>query len=335
MSLRLAKLLLLCLFPIMGAAQTLPALVPAKKPLVDQLLAIDQAGRSLPAQATPVLPIWSGVNGQLLAIVALPRGWSVPGVGALPVGGGASAWQLATSPVSSAGSGLRWQNGGGLYVNAILNGSLATLPTSCTPSACDRMPWSRSALAGSLAMGWVPAGSVDLSYGLSWMRAQGDAPTLGTLALSGSPIPVLTLPGALMLTPDGETAVFARGRWQFGQGSALDIGASYGRSRLSPVGILGSTLGSSTVDLDKLSLSLGLDAGSLRGAIVGHVLSSDDPVLAGKHWTTLDLGVSWRTPWSGELSVGAQNLWSAPNSPRDVVDTSQARTPYIRYRQDL
>ena len=64
------------------------------------------------------------------------------------------------------------------------------------------------------------------------------------------------------------------------------------------------------------------------------MLSSDDPALAGKRWTTLDLGVSWRTPWSGELSVGAQNLWTAPiHSPRDAE--SQARTPYIQYRQDL
>jgi hypothetical protein len=184
-------------------------------------------------------------------------------------------------------------------------------------------------------MGWVPASGIDLSYGLSWMRTQGDAPTLGTLAQGDLPVPVLTLPGALMLAPDGEAEVFARSRWQLGQSSALDIGASYGRSHLSSIGALGSTFGASNVDLDTLSLSLGLDTGSLRGAIVGHVLSSDDPVLAGRRWTTLDLGVSWRTPWSGELSVGAQNLWSAPNSLRDATDTPQARTPYIRYRQDL
>ena len=62
---------------------------------------------------------------------------------------------------------------------------------------------------------------------------------------------------------------------------------------------------------------------------------SDDPMLVGKKWTALDLGVSWRTPWRGEISVGAQNLWSAPlDAPRDA-DPNQARTPYIQYRQDL
>ncbi|MGH2551610.1 MAG: hypothetical protein ACRDHN_19665, partial [Thermomicrobiales bacterium] len=90
------------------------------------------------------------------------------------------------------------------------------------------------------------------------------------------------------------------------------------------------------IDLDQLSLSLGLDAGSLRGAIVGHVLRSDDPLLVGnRKWTALDLGVSWRTPWRGEISVGAQNLWSAPlDAPRES-DPNQSRMPYIQYRQDL
>jgi len=46
------------------------------------------------------------------------------------------------------------------------------------------------------------------------------------------------------------------------------------------------------------------------------------------------LGVSWRTPWAGVLSVGAQNiLSSSPSSVRD--GEGQARTPYIQYRQDL
>ena len=129
----------------------------------------------------------------------------------------------------------------------------------------------------------------------------------------------------------GVPSLFARGRWRFDENTALDIGASYGHGNVVQ---FGSALPG--IALDQLSLSLGLDAGSLRGAIVGHVLHSDDPVLVGKKWTALDLGVSWRTPWRGEISVGAQNLWSAPldAAPRDA-DPSQARTPYIQYRQDL
>ena len=134
-------------------------------------------------------------------------------------------------------------------------------------------------------------------------------------------------------TLDDEASMYARGRWQFSDAAGFDLSASYGRGHASSIGNIAGAVGAG-IDLDQLSLSLGLDAGSLRGAIVGRVVSSDDPALVGKRWTALDLGVSWRTPWSGELSVGAQNLWSAPPaSPRDA--DKQARTPYIQYRQDL
>lgn len=337
MRLRLAKLLLLSLFPLAGTAQTLPSLVQPKAPLVEELLALDQSGQPLLAQGAPVLPIWSGANGQLLAVVALPRGWSNTLIDPTPGYGGPSAWQLAGSTAASAG-GLRWQLGSGVHADALFGQYLSLAPTVCASTQCDATSthWSRSSLTGSLGMGWTAAdGGLDLSYGLSWLQSQGSPATLGNLALAGMvPVPVLTLPNAQSFLLDSEASVYARGRWQFAQGPALDIAASYGRGRLSPVGAIGTAFAPG-VDLDQLSLSLGLDAGSLRGAIVGHVLSSDDPALAGKRWTTLDLGVSWRTPWSGELSVGAQNLWAAPsNSPREG-ESNQARTPYIQYRQDL
>jgi hypothetical protein len=178
-----------------------------------------------------------------------------------------------------------------------------------------------------------PDGGVDFSYGLSWLQARENSSPLQVVPGAGVDVPMLTLPSVLSSGLKSGTAMFARGRWQLDGDTALDVGASYGRGSVLPFGSMGSPL--SGVDLDQLSLSLGLDAGSLRGAIVGHVLRSDDPVLIGKKWSALDLGVSWRTPWRAEISVGAQNLWSAPlDTPRDS-DPAQARTPYIQYRQDL
>ncbi|MEO6689007.1 MAG: hypothetical protein ABIS07_15160 [Dokdonella sp.] len=338
MRLRFAKLLL-SLFPLVGTAQTLSSLVPetapGKTPLVEQLLALDSAGRPMLVQGAPVLPIWSGSSGQLLAVVALPQTWAKTPLDATPAYGGPSAWHLAGSSAVSAG-GLRWQLGSGFRADAMLGEYLAAAPMTCGASDCDiaTSRWSRSSLAGSLGMGWTSAGGgLDVSYGLSWLQSQGNRASLGRLAIGSALVPVLTLPDAQSYELDSEASLYARGRWQFEQGPAFNVAASYGRGRLSPLGGVAGALAPG-VDLDQLSLSLGLDAGSLRGAIVGHVVSSDDPVLAGKRWTTLDLGVSWRTPWSGELSVGAQNLWAAPlNSPRDA--DNQARTPYIQYRQDL
>lgn len=329
MKLRLATLLL-SLFPLAGTAQMLPSLAMSAQstPLVEQLLATDATGK--PFDGASVLPIWSRANGELLAVVTLPREWVGSPVDATPAYRGPSSWALA-GHVGTA-NGFAWSFADGLRVDGMLGQYLPAMPVSCAGAACSGASWSRGTLSGALGMGWASAdGGLDLSYGLSWLQAPGNAPSLGAFAVAS--LPALVLPDAPLYSLGSEASVYARGRWRFEQGAALDIAASYGRGRLSTIDGLAGPL-ASAIDLDQLSLSLGLDAGSLRGAIVGHVLSSDDPALAGKRWTTLDLGVSWRTPWSGELSVGAQNLWSAPtNSPRD--SDNQARTPYIQYRQDL
>ena len=53
--------------------------------------------------------------------------------------------------------------------------------------------------------------------------------------------------------------------------------------------------------------------------------------------SAIDLGVTWRLPWRGELSVGAQNVWSSGNAPNSPTgpEPDQSRTPYVQYHQDL
>lgn len=330
MKLRLATLLL-SLLPLAGTAQPLPtlALQAQATPLVEQLLALDPSGK--PLDGASVLPIWSRANGELLAVVTLPREWVGSPVDAVPAYRGPSSWALAGS--NGAANGMVWSLPDGLRIDAMLGQYLPATSMPCSSPACGNgASWSRGTLSGALGMGWASAdGGLDLSYGLSWLQAPTNSLNLGGFAVAA--LPTLALPDAPLYSLGSEASMYARGRWRFEQGAALDVAASYGHGRLSSIDSLAGPL-APAIDLDQLSLSLGLDAGSLRGAIVGHVLSSDDPALAGKRWTTLDLGVSWRTPWSGELSVGAQNLWSAPlNSPRD--SDNQARTPYIQYRQDL
>src|SRR5688500_20122585 len=90
--------LVLLLFPLMGTAQTLPSLAPeSPTPLVERLLAIDPSGQPITAPATPVLPIWSGANGQLLAVVPLPQDWQVSPIDATPGYRGPSTWQARRS----------------------------------------------------------------------------------------------------------------------------------------------------------------------------------------------------------------------------------------------
>ena len=333
MKLRLAlPTLLLSLFPLAGVAQ-LPSLAPAPQPgapLVEQLLAFDGAFGG--TDATPVLPIWSGSDGQLLAVVALPRDWIGSPAAATPGFAGPSGWHLAGS--TGTGAGLRWQFGNGFRADAAFGQYGFGGAQPCAGEACST--WAPASVTGLLGLGWTsPGAGLDLSYGLSWLdtpQATATASAWRPAAATHSWLPALAIPGAVGYSVESETAVYARGSWHIDQGKALDIGASFGRSRLvspAPFNVVAPG-----VDLDQLSLSLGLAAGSLRGAVVGHVTRSDDPALAGKRWTALDLGISWRTPWSGELSLGAQNLWSAPGKTPREADT-QGRTPYIQYRQDL
>ena len=60
-------------------------------------------------------------------------------------------------------------------------------------------------------------------------------------------------------------------------------------------------------------------------------------------WGGMDLGVSWRTPWSGVISLGARNIVTTGvppqlgDTPRAETSESDAfsRTPYVRYEQDF
>ena len=58
-------------------------------------------------------------------------------------------------------------------------------------------------------------------------------------------------------------------------------------------------------------------------------------------WRSLDIGLSWRTPWRGELSLGARNVLGRPDTSRwpladlPAIEDPSERVPYVRYQQDL
>jgi hypothetical protein len=132
---------------------------------------------------------------------------------------------------------------------------------------------------------------------------------------------------------DSSAQLNARGRVAVGGQSGIDVGASVGRIRLLP----GNVLGINT--LDQKALSFGVDHGPLSGTLIGRTMQ---PALPGgfygdKRWSSIDLGVTLRLPWQGELSIGAQNLWSSGSSVPTPAgpEPDQSRTPYVQYHQDL
>lgn len=127
--------------------------------------------------------------------------------------------------------------------------------------------------------------------------------------------------------------VSVRGDWRVNSSVSVHLLGSRGQLTART-----STASVANVDAEQTVLGFGITRGSLSGAVTGQRIVPSSPLRANEGVTAIDLGVSWRTPWQGELTVGAREL-SRPDAP--LMDPAQAakareeRTPYVQYRQDL
>jgi len=81
------------------------------------------------------------------------------------------------------------------------------------------------------------------------------------------------------------------------------------------------------------SLAVGGSYGAFSANIIGQVVDSPGQ----PRWENLGLGVTWRTPWSGQLTVGADNIVTSgrnPFSPRGET-RDEGTVPYVRYEQNF
>jgi hypothetical protein len=347
---RFAIVLLSLLLSVNAVAQRIaPApLADSQRPMFDRLLSIE-VNSPANGDSSQVVPLWASPDGRLLAIVALSRDAGAPALPPSPSFGGVSDLRIvdATDLFSA---GLRMNLGNGLRADVTL-GQAATGPISygsasnpdCLLDGCLNAQGAAAdvaALSAGIGLGWAPlnASGLDISFGLSWLEGRSaQLPILAQNGIMSSPIDLslLDVPEIASYKLSSARRLSARGKWRLGQGQVIDLTAALGHAQLSPVwyGISGSGL-----ELNQASLGLGLASGALRGSIVGRISSLDQAgVVGSRRWSGLDLGVSWRTPWRGEVTVGAQNLWSAPLDPSagNEADAAQARMPYVQYRQDL
>ncbi|WP_109124197.1 hypothetical protein [Dyella sp. C11] len=165
--------------------------------------------------------------------------------------------------------------------------------------------------------------------------------SVGTDNVQGAATLPRLLPGAMpgvngLSGFDSSTQLNARGRVALDGKSGIDLGASVGRVRLLPGNLLGTNA------LDQKAVSFGVDHGSLSGSIVGRSMAPEAGMPGNaynpdRRWNSIDLGVTWRLPWQGQLSVGAQNLWSSGSGVNTPMgpEPDQSRTPYVQYHQDL
>ncbi len=81
------------------------------------------------------------------------------------------------------------------------------------------------------------------------------------------------------------------------------------------------------------SLTVGGGYGAFSANVIGRVIETPgQPRFEG-----LGLGVTWRTPWSGQLTLGAENVLTRGKNPfSPSTETSdEGAVPYVRYEQDL
>ncbi|UPG86558.1 hypothetical protein L2Y94_04155 [Luteibacter aegosomatis] len=278
------------------------------------------------ADPQSALPMWRTPDGRTLSVRYNDRADPTQPLAPRPLG---------ASPYVS--SGLQYDLGPRLQAHASVSGQgWINSAESCGASATshgDRCtsPGAPPRIVGSeVGATWRGSGySVGLGVGST--RPSGNSPALPRVL----PGMASTMSGLPFGSLSSSTELNAHGRLDLDGRSGLDLGASIGRIRLLPGNLLG--IGS----VDQKALSLGVDRGPLYGTITGRTMQPEAGVANGlntdRRWSAIDLGVTFRLPWRGELSVGAQNVWSSgttPNNPA-LPEPDQSRTPYVQYHQDL
>ncbi len=277
------------------------------------LLAIGAAGAHAQGAAkgvdsdTTMLPVWNKASGNIEAFLLL-------------------------EPTTTPTAGARWRSGGlsldaafGLSAGDTLSvvcdrktglaGTIGNLANHCMLAALEqdvapRSRGSRQAVASaSLGRGGTRVG-VSMGNGQdalpAWLSPSGRSSRLdqNTLTLFGQK--------------------------NIGREATVSIGGTLARARLIPAGEMAPELSDRWTTK---SLSVGATMGDFGANIVGRVV--DTPAQPGQ-WEGLGLGLTWRTPWSGQLTVGAENVVSRGRNPFSPGSSEDEGTvPYVRYEQDL
>jgi hypothetical protein len=239
---------------------------------------------------------------------------------------------LLLEPTDGARTGARWRLG-----NNTLDAAFGLEAGDSLALLCNRQSGIANAL-GNLANNCV-LGSVDDSTNDGSRRTSATAAfgrgggRVGLTAGTGRD----TLPAWLSggRTGSGQVdvndlTVFAQKN--IGREGMVEIAGTMARARLlSPAEA--SSFGLSDQWSSK-SLSIGGGYGAFGASIIGHVVDTPGQ----QKWEGLGLGITWRTPWSGQLTVGADNLVTRgknPFSPSSATKQDEGAVPYVRYEQDL
>jgi hypothetical protein len=340
--------------PLVGVAQQAASVQPRVQPtaaaspqLLEQMLGSSNLLGNADSRA---MPLWGTPDGRILTLVAAGANHN-PTLPKSPQLGDAGEWRLMdVTNLVSGGLLMRLGNDANAHVSLGRSALVAPLAAGCTPTAAsaDCLGSSPFARGGDFRIGanWLATDNLELglSYDMAWLRHDnlgGSYPAASSSGFAGlgSPALPLGLSGYSLLDAQN-SQVNALGRFRLDDDQSVNIGASLGRIQLSVPGT-----STPLTSLNQAAVSFGVQYGSFGGNLTGHMLSPVDALgtgAASSRLSGVDLGVSWRTPWSGMFRVGTQNLWSSGSLPylnngpvSREIESSQARVPYVQYHQDL
>jgi len=278
-------------------------LIPLRMPLVLMLAFGVAAGAHAQGAGDPTaLPVWN--NDKLESFLLLePTGEAVAG----------ARWRFGRNSLDTA-FGLQTGDSLGLLCErkSGIAGAIGDLPENCMLAA----------LGNSFNNDGGRRASLTTSLG----RAGG---RIGlTLGSGRDVLPAWLAPRGARFEQNDLT-VFAQKN--IGSEAMVSIGGTVARARLVPA----DQMPLLAERWSSRSLSIGGGIGDFGASIVGRVV---DVPGQPEQWQGLGVGLTWRTPWSGKLTVGAENVVTRgrnPFSSGNAGEDEEGTVPYVRYEQEL
>jgi hypothetical protein len=250
-----------------------------------------------------LLPVWN-TNGKLEAVLQL---------------------EPSTAPVA----GARWRAGGNT-----LDAVFGVAAGDTLGLVCDRKS-GLAATIGNLANHCMLAtldndGSNDRQFSAGTSLTRGSNRVGLVLGNTRDTLPAWLSPNSKTSRVDENSLTFY-GHKNVGREATVSIGGTLARARLIPADDIPSEVADRWTTK---TITVGAGVGNFGANIIGRVI--DTPGLPGQ-WGGLGLGLTWRTPWSGQLTVGAENVVTRGKNPfaPGNSDKDEGTVPYVRYEQDL
>jgi len=268
-------------------------------------VATGAAAQSAPRHDQTVLPVWNNASGKVEALLVL-------------------------EPVDGAQAGARWRFG-----NNTLDTTLGLDAGDSLALLCDR----KNGLSGTLgnlsnncllaALGNnldANGGSHRSSVGAAF--SHGNTKLGVSLGNGHDTLPAWLTPGRPGARVEGNDITLVA-RKDLGSQGYVSLGGTMAKARL----VAPEDMPALADRWNPRSLTLGGGMGAFGANIVGHVVDTPGQ----PKWEAFGLGLTWRTPWSGQLTVGADNVVTRGKNPfsPDASGDQDGTVPYVRYEQDL